>query len=148
MCLRGNTKQFSHLKTTKMIEKEELTSIIINAAIEVHKALGPGLMEKCYEKALVYELSQRGLLAEPQVRVPIIYKGIDLNDGEDDKAFRIDILVEKEIIIELKAVEELKEVHHKQTLTYLRLMKKRIGLLINFNVPLLKDGIHRKVNGY
>jgi len=122
---------------------EELTSSIIGAAIEVHKELGPGLLESTYERCLVYELTLRGIKAERQKTQPINYKGLELDEG-----YRIDIFVEDEIILELKVVEAIKDVHKAQILTYLKLSNSKLGYLINFNVPLLKDGIHRIVNDF
>lgn len=121
----------------------KLSNIVIGAAIEVHKTLGPGLLESVYEECLKTELMSKGIHVECQVSVPLIYKGIVTS-----KEFRIDMLVEKELIIELKAVDEIKEIYEFQLITYLKLTNKGMGLLINFNVPLLKDGIRRKINGY
>ncbi len=124
-------------------EIEKIGKQIVDAAFEVHSELGPGLLESVYEICLVDELESRGLLVERQVKLPVIYKGKELN-----KDFFIDILVEKEIVIELKAVEILLPVHEVQTLTYMKLADMRLGYLINFNVPLIKQGIKRKINGY
>lgn len=118
-----------------------LTSKIIGLAIEVHRNLGPGLLEKTYEECLCIELENNGLKYESQKLVPIVYKGKEIKD-----AYRIDILVEDKVIIELKAVEKIDRVHKTQLLIYLKLSKKEIGLLINFNVSILKDGIHRVIN--
>lgn len=115
---------------------------IIGAAIEVHRVLGPGLLESVYEMCLKEELSRMGLSVKSQLEFPIIYKGKSL-----EKTFRIDLLVEDSIIIELKAVEQIQPVHEVQLLTYLRLTDKRLGLLINFNVPVLRKGICRVING-
>jgi GxxExxY protein len=116
----------------------EITEKIIGCAIEVHKELGFGLLESAYEECLSYELTKAGLLAERQVPVPVIYKEIKLDCG-----YRMDILVEKKVIIELKTVDAFIPVHEAQILTYLKFAKKEIGLLINFNVMLLKNGIKR-----
>jgi len=116
---------------------------ILDAAYEVHTQLGPGLLESVYEICLVEELENRGLKAKNQVALPVVYKGKKLN-----KDFFIDILVEDVIVIELKAVEFLLSIHEVQTLTYMKLADKRLGFLINFNVPHLKEGIKRKVNNY
>lgn len=116
---------------------------VIGCAIEVYKTLGPGLLESIYEKALMKELKLKGLKAENQVPVEINYKGENLGEG-----LRMDILVEDSLVIELKSVDELKPVHYKQLLTYLNLTSKKVGLLINFNVNNLMDGIHRVVNNY
>lgn len=121
----------------------ELAYQIRGAIYDVYKALGPGLLESVYEEALVFELEQRGLKVERQKLVPIIYKGNRLNSE-----LRIDLLVEDQIIVELKSVAEMKDVFYKQTLTYLRLLDKRLGLLVNFNVDnILEGAIKRVVNG-
>lgn len=122
---------------------DPLSYKVIGCALEVYKILGPGLLESIYEKALLQELAANGVEARNQVPVKINYKGEDLGDG-----LRMDILVEDKLIIELKSVEELSPVHYKQLLTYLKLTGKRVGLLINFNVEDLMDGIHRVVNNY
>ena len=119
----------------------EIARVIVDAALEVHRTLGPGLLETVYEKALAYELTQRGLRVQIEVPLPVQYKGAEMDLG-----YRIDLLVEGLVVVELKSVDELAPVHHKQLLTYLRLADKRLGLLINFNVFLLKDGIKRIVN--
>lgn len=124
-------------------EIEKIGKQIVDAAFEVHSELGPGLLESVYEICLVEELKERGLFVERQIKLPVVYKDKILN-----KDFFIDILVEKEIIIELKAVEVLLPVHEVQTLTYMKLADMRLGYLINFNVPLIKQGIKRKINGY
>lgn len=123
------------------MEINVLTSKIIGLAIEVHKNLGPGLLEKTYEECLCIELENNGLKYECQKLVPIIYKGKEIKD-----AYRIDILVEDCVILELKAVEKIDKIHKAQLLTYLKLSNKEIGLLVNFNVSILKDGIHRVIN--
>lgn len=117
---------------------EELTEQIIGAAIEVHKSLGPGLLESAYEECLCHELELRGLKFERQKPIPLKYKGIKLDCG-----YRIDILVENKVIIELKTVEQIMPVHEAQLLTYLRLANIKVGLIMNFYVPVLKDGIRR-----
>lgn len=122
---------------------DSLSYRVIGCALEVYKTLGPGLLESIYEKALLQELTANGLEAQSQVPVQIDYKGKDLGDG-----LRMDILVEDRLIIELKSVEVLLPVHYKQLLTYLKLTGKKVGLLINFNVENLMDGIHRVVNNY
>ena len=121
----------------------ELTDKIIGAAIEVHKELGPGLLESIYEDCLVMELKRQGMKVSTQVQVPLYYKGEDTG-----RHFMLDILVEDCIILELKSVSELQSVHEVQLMSYLKLANKRLGLLINFNVPLLKKGIRRKVNNF
>lgn len=121
----------------------ELTELIIGCAIRVHRQLGPGLLESVYEECLVHELCKAGLSVERQPIMPVVYDGLRMDSG-----YRIDIWVEKRIIIELKAVELLTDVHFAQLMTYLRLANCRLGLLINFNVVLLKNGLKRVVNGY
>ena len=123
------------------MEINEITKMIIGAAITVHKELGPGLLESVYECCLIEELQQTGLKVQSQVPVPILYKGEVLN-----KNFILDLLVENCVVVELKAIEDLCPVHEAQLLTYLKLSGKKIGLLINFNVVTLKDGIRRRVN--
>lgn len=120
------------------MEINQLTEKIIGCAIEVHKRLGPGLLESAYEECLSYELKSVGLAIERQVPIPVVYKDIKLECG-----YRIDILVEKAVIIELKAIETLAPVHEAQILTYMKFANKTMGLLINFNVTLLKNGIKR-----
>ena len=120
----------------------QLSRDFIAAAIEVHKELGPGLLESVYEDCLCEELAIRGIRFQSQVDIPLVYKGRDTG-----KTFRMDMLIEDTLIVELKAVEELKPVHEVQLLTYMKLANKPIGLLVNFNVPILRDGIKRKING-
>lgn len=124
-------------------EYERIARNIVNAAFEVHKELGPGLLESVYEVCLVEELRNRGLFVESQVKIPVIFKGKTL-----EKEFIVDLLVENCVIIELKAVENLLPVHEVQLVTYLKLADKKLGFLINFNVSHIKIGIHRKVNDY
>lgn len=120
---------------------DDLTEKIIGAAISVHRALGPGLLESAYEECLCFELSQRGLNFKRQVPLPVVYKGVKLDCG-----YIMDIVVEDEIILEIKAVDRLIPVNDAQLLSYLKLYNKRIGLLMNFHVPVLKDGLKRLVN--
>ena len=115
---------------------------IVDAAYKIHTSLGPGLLESVYEVLLCHELKKRGLKVERQVSVPIIYDGICFEEG-----YRLDLLVENKVIVEVKSIEELTNVHKKQLLTYLRLMEKKLGLLINFNEELIKHGIARVANG-
>jgi GxxExxY protein len=120
---------------------EELTENVIGAAIEVHRALGPGLLESAYEECLCREFNLRGLAFERQVPLPVEYKGVNLDCG-----YRLDLIVQNEVILELKCVEHLLPVHDAQLLTYLKLTGKRVGLIINFNVAtLVRGGIVRKV---
>lgn len=125
-----------------MSRENQLATQIVDAAYKVHVALGPGLLESVYEAALEYELKSRDLRVERQVSVPVKYRDVALDEG-----FRADLIVEGSVIIELKSVEKLAPVAKKQLLTYLRLSKLRLGLLINFGESLIKDGIHRVVNG-
>ena len=123
-----------------MEDVNQLTYKIIGCAYEVHKILGPGLLESTYETCLCYELEKAGIIYEKQKELIINYKGVRLNNG-----YRIDILVENNIVIELKSVEALLPVHTAQIMTYIKLSKKKIGLLINFNVTNLQNGIHRYI---
>ncbi len=120
-----------------------LTDQIIGCAIEVHRHLGPGLLESVYEECLCYELSQLGLRFERQVHLPLIYKGIKLECGH-----KLDLVVEDSIVVELKSIDELTPLHLAQLLTYLKTSNKTVGLLINFNVQFLKNGLKRVVNRY
>ncbi len=124
-----------------MLSENELSHKIIGCAIEIHRTLGPGLLESVYEAALCYDLKAEGLLVKSQVPMPLIYKEVHQEIG-----YRIDVLVEDKVIIEIKSIENLAPVHFAQTLTYLKLSNKKLGLLINFNTTVLKDGIHRIVN--
>ena len=123
------------------MKTDELTGLIISAAMKVHSRLGPGLLELAYEACLTYELQQRGCKIERQKTLPVVYDGVLIDCG-----YRIDLLVNDEIVVELKAVETVMPIHHAQLLSYLRLSGKQIGLLINFNVLHLRDGITRKIN--
>ena len=124
-----------------MMTLDNITYEIRGAIYDVYKALGPGLLESVYEEALVFELEQRGLKVERQKVVPIIYKGNCLKTE-----LRLDLMVEDQVIVELKSVEEMKKVYAKQLLTYLRLMDKRLGLLVNFNTDNILTSIHRVAN--
>ena len=124
-----------------MDNTDSLTYKIIGCAMEVYKQLGPGLLESVYEQALIQELKLNDIPADSQVEIKVNYKGINITDN-----LRLDLLVDDSVIVELKSVEELKPIHHKQLLTYLRLMNKKVGLLINFNTDNLMDGIKRIVN--
>lgn len=121
--------------------ESRLTEAVIGAAVEVHRALGPGLLESAYEQCLCRELSANRLAFERQVSMPIRYKGVQVDCG-----YRLDLLVEKSVVVELKCVEQLLPVHESQLLTYLKLSGIRVGLLINFNVSVLRQGIKRLVN--
>jgi len=118
----------------------ELTHQIIGAAIEVHRLLGPGLLESAYEECLAHELTLRNIKYRRQVPVPVVYKGIKLECG-----YRMDLVVEESVVLELKSIEAIAPVHEATVLTYLRLSDKRLGLLINFNVSMLTDGVRRFV---
>ena len=123
-----------------MLRLEELTGEIISAAIEVHRVLGPGLLESAYEVCLCEELGSRGLECDRQVILPVAYKGVSLDCG-----YRLDLVVAKAVVVELKCVSEISDLHKAQLLTYLKLSGKSVGLLLNFNVPLMKHGITRMV---
>jgi len=123
------------------VTENELSRIVIGCAMKVHSALGPGLLESAYEACLEYELVTNGLLVEVQKPLPLIYQCVKLECG-----YRVDLLVERKLIVEVKAVEALAEIHFAQVLTYLRLSDLRLALLLNFNVVHMKDGIRRVVN--
>ena len=122
---------------------DQITHRIIGAAIEVHKILGPGLLESAYEACLAYELRQLGYKIEQQKPLPVIYKDVKLDCG-----YRLDLVVEDAVIIEIKAIEQIAPIHDAQLISYLRLADKRVGLLINFHVQLLKNGVKRIVNNF
>jgi GxxExxY protein len=121
----------------------ELTGEIIKSVLKVHSALGPGLLESAYQECLYYEIRKSGLLVEKEKALPLVYEDIKLDCG-----YRIDLIVENKIIVEVKSVDALADIHLAQVLTYLKLSGNRFGLLINFNMVRLKDGIKRVVNGY
>lgn len=125
------------------MHENDIATIILGCAIEVHKQLGPGLLESAYEACLLYELKEKGLNVVQQAALPVIYKDVKLEAG-----YRIDLLVENKVIIEIKSVDALADIHLAQVLTYLKLKDLKLGLLINFNSVLLKEGIKRVVNGY
>jgi GxxExxY protein len=122
---------------------DRLTELIIGAAIEVHRQTGPGLMESVYEECLCFELSQAGLAFQRQVHLPVSYKGVKLDCG-----FRMDLVVEGAVVLELKTVEQLLPIHSAQLLTYLKLSGMKVGLLLNFNEAVLKKGLKRLVNRF
>ena len=124
------------------MNENEIGKIIVDAAVAVHKELGPGLFETVYEVILSYELERRGLSVQRQVSIPIEYHGIKFDEG-----FRADIIVENKVIVELKSVESVNKAHKKQVLTYLRLTGNKLGYLLNFGEALMKDGISRIING-
>ncbi len=122
---------------------DELSHRIIGAAIEVHRHLGPGLLESAYQSCLAFELKRLGLKLEEQKPLPVVYKEVKLDCG-----YRLDMVVEDEVIVEIKAIEKLLPIHDAQLLSYLRLAQKRVGLLMNFHVPVLKNGLKRIVNEF
>ena len=136
------TKVTEKAQSAQRISENELANLIIGQAIEVHKALGPGLLESAYQECLYYKLQQIGLGVEKEKPMPLVFEEVSLECG-----YRIDILVENKVVIELKSVEALNDVHLAQTLTYMKLGGYKLGLLINFNVALLKHGIRRVING-
>ena len=126
----------------KKMNENEIANKVIGLAIEVHKALGPGLLESAYKECLYYKIIQAGMIAEKEKAMPLIFEEVKLECG-----YRMDILVENKVVIEIKSVDILNDIHLAQTLTYLKLGKFKLGLLINFNVVLLKDGLKRIING-
>ena len=122
------------------METNDITRAIIGAAIEVHRELGPGLLESAYEACLAFELSSRGFAVERQKKIPVIYKGRPIGRG-----YRLDLLVNESVIVELKSAQSLEDIHTAVMLTYLKLTGFRTGLILNFNVPVLKNGIRRVV---
>ena len=134
--------KFKKLNNT-VVSENEITEQIIRAAIKVHKSLGPGLLESAYESCLYYEIFQSGLFVERQKAIPLVYADVKLDCG-----YRADLLVERKVIIEVKSVEALNEIHIMQTLTHLKLLDFRVGLLINFNVVRLIAGVKRVVNNF
>jgi GxxExxY protein len=130
--------------TTVAVKRlNEITRLVIGAAIKVHRALGPGLLESVYIACLAFELTQLGRTLRTQSPVPVVYEGVKLDCG-----FRADLIVEDAVILEIKAVERLAPIHHAQMLTYLRLSGHTVGLIMNFNTTILKNGIERVVNGF
>jgi GxxExxY protein len=121
--------------------ENEISKIVFELSLNLHKMYGPGLFESVYEEILNYELQQAGLLVERQKPIPVIHNELKMEIG-----FRADLVIDRKVIIEIKSVEELGKVHYKQVITYLKLTNCKLGLLINFNVDLLKDGFHRVVN--
>ncbi|MBZ9627963.1 GxxExxY protein [Psychroflexus sp. CAK57W] len=122
--------------------ENELSYQVIGVALELHKNLGPGLLESTYESALKYDLEETGLRVQQQVPMPFVYKEVKMNMG-----YRLDLVVENKLVLEIKSLENLAPVHYAQLLTYLKLSNIKLGLLINFNTKFLKSGIHRVVNG-
>ncbi|MGE5205993.1 MAG: GxxExxY protein [Chlamydiota bacterium] len=126
------------------MDVDQVTAAIVDSAMKVHTALGPGLLESVYEKCLKHELTKRGFKVESQLWLPVIYDGMQIEEG----GYKIDLLVENVVVVELKVVEKILDIHKAQLLSYLKLADKRVGLLINFNVVHLRDGIRRLVNNY
>ena len=124
------------------MNENDLSTIIIGCALDIHKELGPGLLESAYQECLFYELQNKGLKVVKEKAMPLMYKDVRINCG-----YRIDLLVEDKVVVELKSVDELNDIHLAQTLTYLKMGDFKLGLLINFNVSLLKSGIKRVING-
>lgn len=124
------------------MNENDIAKLVFNAGLKIHKSIGPGLLESAYEACLVYELSKLGFKIEKQKALPLKYEEIQLNTG-----YRVDIMVEEKVVIEVKAVESLNEIHLAQILTYLKLSGCKLGLLMNFNTVLFKDGVRRVVNG-
>lgn len=135
--------EVAKVKKQKAMNENELSNKVIGIAIKVHQALGPGLLESAYKECLSYELKKASIKIDIEKPVPLIYQDVHLECG-----YRIDILVENKLVIEIKSVEALNDVHLAQTLTYLKIGNYKMGLLINFNVALLKDGLRRVVNDY
>jgi GxxExxY protein len=123
------------------VTENQIASVVVDGAVKIHKALGPGLLESVYKVTLAYELTRRGMRVITEQGLPVIYEGVQLDIG-----FRVDLLVDRKVIVEIKSVEALAPVHRKQLGTYLHLTGLHLGLLINFNVELIKDGIQRVVN--
>lgn len=147
-----NLKKKNNLFTAENAEDAEMdqeerlnkiTETIIGVAIGIHKALGPGLLESAYEACMVYDLTQAGLWVEQQKSLPVVYREVKLECG-----YRLDLLVEKEVIVEIKSIERFLPIHKAQLMSYLKLADCKVGLLINFNVEILKDGIQRVVNNF
>lgn len=124
------------------MNENELAAVVFQAGMKVHRALGPGLLESVYETCLFYELDQSGLQVEKQKNLPVIYRDIEFDTG-----YRIDLLVENKLIVEIKSVQELSDLHMAQVITYLKLSQCKLGLLMNFNAPLFKTGVKRIANG-
>lgn len=122
--------------------ENEIGTVVVDCAVKLHMATGPGMLESVYESLLDWKLRQRGLFVERQVSIPIIFEGQEFNEG-----FRADLVIEKRVILELKSVEKVNPVHKKQLLTYLKLTNLKVGYLLNFGVPLMKNGIFRVING-
>ena len=131
------------LEMSQRGELDAITKQIVGASIDVHRALGPGLLESVYESCLEFDLIEQGLDVQRQVALPVSYKQVKLEAG-----YRVDLLVEKQVIVEIKSVEQIAPIHKAQLLTYLKVSNLRVGLLINFNVDVLRKGVSRVVNSY
>lgn len=146
--LRKKNKLFTAeiAKVAKMSQEERLNKItetIIGVAINIHRTLGPGLLESAYEACMVYDLTQAGLKVKQQKPLPVVYRGVKLECG-----YRMDLMIENEVVVEIKSVEKLLPIHKAQLMSYLKLSDCKVGLLINFNIEVLKDGIQRVVNNF
>jgi GxxExxY protein len=139
----ANTEDTATDDGVRRLVHGKITNGIISAAYRVHSRLGPGLLERPYRQCLRYELEKMGAIVECEKTLPVVYEGITIDTG-----YRLDLLVDHEVIVEVKSVESILPVHEAQLLTYLRLSVKRVGLLINFNVARLRDGIRRRINGF
>jgi len=126
-----------------LMKLNQISGEIVDSAMKVHSSLGPGLLESAYEACLLFELRRRGLDAQTQVGLPVIYEDVNLDVG-----YRLDVLVEGRVVVEIKSVESIKPIHKAQLLSYLKLSGHKVGLLVNFNVTRLKDGIRRMVNNF
>lgn len=131
-----------HKEHREKIEENEIANKVIGLGIEIHKELGPGLLESAYKECMYYKIGKSGLFVEKEKPMPLVFEGVKLDCG-----YRIDLLVERKLVIEIKSVEALNDIHLAQTLTYLKLGNYKLGLLIDFNIILLKDGIKRVING-
>ena len=141
--LFNNSANSAPLLEKYFMEINEITSIIIEESIKIHSDLGPGLFESVYEEILFYRLTKRGILVQKQAAIPVYYEEVKMDVG-----FRADLIVDNRVVVEIKSIETVAPVHHKQVLTYLKLTGLKVGLLINFNEALLKDGIKRIVNNF
>jgi GxxExxY protein len=130
------------MNTSKTLTENEIATIVVDAALKIHKQLGSGLMESAYQKVMMIKLAKRGLSVESEVPIPVIFEGNQIDSG-----FRADIVVENKVILELKAIQRNNYVHKQQLLSYLKLSNLKLGLVINFGSQLIKDGINRVVNG-
>ncbi len=130
------------MNTSKILTENEIATIVVDAALKIHKQLGSGLLESAYQKVMMIELAKRGLSVESEVTIPVIFEGNQIDSG-----FRADIVVEKKVILELKAIQRNNFVHKQQLLSYLKLSNLKLGLVINFGSQFIKDGINRVVNG-